>query len=95
MKVEKRDKRIVEFDDSKIEAAITKAFESAKADTGPVRGLTKEVVQILQEQKRDVVHIEEIQDMTTTFLTVFNGSDQGDKKVTNFNFNFSQSCELK
>ncbi len=47
MKVEKRDKRVVEFDDSKIEAAITKAFESNSADTDPVRGLTKEVAQIV------------------------------------------------
>ncbi|MFW9843965.1 MAG: adenosylcobalamin-dependent ribonucleoside-diphosphate reductase [Candidatus Thorarchaeota archaeon] len=68
MKVEKRDKRIVEFDDSKIEAAITKAFESVNVDTGPVRGLTKEVVQIIQEQKRDVVHIEEIQDIVEDTL---------------------------
>ena len=68
MKIEKRDKRIVEFDDSKIEAAITKAFESVNADIGPVRGLTKEVVQIIQEQKRDVVHIEEIQDIVEDTL---------------------------
>ncbi|MFW9814045.1 MAG: adenosylcobalamin-dependent ribonucleoside-diphosphate reductase [Candidatus Thorarchaeota archaeon] len=68
MKVEKRDKRIVDFDDSKIEAAITKAFESINADTGPVRGLTKEVVQIIQEQERDVVHIEEIQDIVEDTL---------------------------
>ena len=68
MKVEKRDKRIVEFDDSKIEAAITKAFESINADTGPVRGLTKEVVQIIHEQERDVIHIEEIQDIVEDTL---------------------------
>ncbi len=68
MKVEKRDKRIVEFDDSKIEAAITKAFESINADTSPVRGITKEVVQIIQEQKRDVIHIEEIQDIVEDTL---------------------------
>ena len=68
MKVEKRDKRIVEFDDSKIEAAITKAFESINADTDPVRGLTKEVVQIIREQKRDVIHIEEIQDIVEDTL---------------------------
>ena len=68
MKVEKRDKRIVEFDDSKIEAAITKAFESINADTDPVRGLTKEIVQIIHEQKRDVIHIEEIQDIVEDTL---------------------------
>ena len=68
MKVEKRNKRIVEFDDSKIEAAITKAFESNNADTGPVRGLTKEVVQIIQEKKQDVIHIEEIQDIVEDTL---------------------------
>lgn len=68
MKVEKRDKRIVEFDDSKIEAAITKAFESNSADTVPVRGLTKEVVQIIQEQRQDVIHIEEIQDIVEDTL---------------------------
>ncbi|OLS25820.1 MAG: Ribonucleoside-diphosphate reductase NrdZ [Candidatus Thorarchaeota archaeon AB_25] len=68
MKVEKRDKRIVDFDDSKIEAAITKAFESINADTGPVRGLTKEVVQIIHEQERDVIHIEEIQDIVEDTL---------------------------
>ncbi|MHA2385584.1 MAG: adenosylcobalamin-dependent ribonucleoside-diphosphate reductase [Candidatus Thorarchaeota archaeon] len=68
MKVEKRDKRIVDFDDSKIEAAITKAFESINADTTPVRGLTKEVVQILSEQERDVIHIEEIQDIVEDTL---------------------------
>ena len=68
MKVEKRDKRIVEFDDSKIELAITKAFESINADTGPVRGITKEVVQIIQEQKREVIHIEEIQDVVEDTL---------------------------
>ncbi len=68
MKVEKRDKRIVEFDDSKIEAAITKAFESKSADTVPVRGLTKEVVQIIQEQRQDVIHIEEIQDIVEDTL---------------------------
>jgi len=68
LKVEKRDKRIVDFDDSKIEAAITKAFESINADTAPVRGLTKEVVQIINEQKRDVIHIEEIQDIVEDTL---------------------------
>ncbi|MFX1484946.1 MAG: adenosylcobalamin-dependent ribonucleoside-diphosphate reductase [Promethearchaeota archaeon] len=68
MKVEKRDKRIVDFDDSKIEAAISKAFESINADTGPVRGLTKEVVQIIHERKLDVIHIEEIQDIVEDTL---------------------------
>ncbi|NHI90462.1 MAG: adenosylcobalamin-dependent ribonucleoside-diphosphate reductase [Candidatus Thorarchaeota archaeon] len=68
MKVEKRDKRIVEFDDSKIEAAITKAFESINADTGPVRGLTKEVVQIIHEKNREIIHIEEIQDIVEDTL---------------------------
>jgi ribonucleoside-diphosphate reductase alpha chain len=68
LKVEKRDKRIVDFDDSKIEAAITKAFESINADTSPVRGLTKEVVQIIQEQERDIIHIEEIQDIVEDTL---------------------------
>ena len=68
MKVEKRDKRIVEFDDSKIEAAINKAFQSINADTAPVRGLTKEVVQIIQEQGRDIIHIEEIQDIVEDTL---------------------------
>ncbi|MFW9962453.1 MAG: adenosylcobalamin-dependent ribonucleoside-diphosphate reductase [Candidatus Sifarchaeia archaeon] len=68
MKVEKRDKRIVEFDDSKIEAAITKAFESINADKGPVRGLTKEVVQIIHEKEQDVIHIEEIQDIVEDTL---------------------------
>ncbi|MGY5859514.1 MAG: adenosylcobalamin-dependent ribonucleoside-diphosphate reductase [Candidatus Thorarchaeota archaeon] len=68
MKVEKRDKRIVDFDDSKIEAAITKAFESINADTTPVRGLTKEVVQLIQEQKQNVIHIEEIQDIVEDTL---------------------------
>ncbi|MFX1544561.1 MAG: ATP cone domain-containing protein, partial [Promethearchaeota archaeon] len=68
MKVEKRDKRIVDFDDSKIEAAITKAFQSINADTTPVRGLTKEVVQIISEQERDVINIEEIQDIVEDTL---------------------------
>lgn len=68
LKVEKRDKRIVDFDDSKIEAAITKAFESVNADTTPVRGLTKEVVQIIQEQNREIIHIEEIQDIVEDTL---------------------------
>jgi len=68
LKVEKRDKRVVAFDDSKIEAAITKAFESISADTTPVRGLTKEVVQIIREQERDVIHIEEIQDIVEDTL---------------------------
>jgi ribonucleoside-diphosphate reductase alpha chain len=68
LKVEKRDKRVVDFDDSKIEAAIMKAFESINADTGPVRGLTKEVVQIINEQDRDEIHIEEIQDIVEDTL---------------------------
>jgi ribonucleoside-diphosphate reductase alpha chain len=68
LKVDKRDKRIVDFDDSKIEAAITKAFESISADTGPVRGLTKEVVQIIHEQERNIIHIEEIQDIVEDTL---------------------------
>jgi ribonucleotide reductase alpha subunit len=68
LKVEKRDKRIVEFDDSKIEAAITKAFESINADTGPVRGLTKEVVQIIHEKNCEIIHIEEIQDIVEDTL---------------------------
>jgi len=68
LKVEKRDKRVVDFDDSKIEAAIMKAFESINADTGPVRGLTKEVVQIINEQERDEIHIEEIQDIVEDTL---------------------------
>ncbi|MHA2146313.1 MAG: adenosylcobalamin-dependent ribonucleoside-diphosphate reductase [Candidatus Thorarchaeota archaeon] len=68
LKVEKRNKRVVDFDDSKIEAAIMKAFESINADTGPVRGLTKEVVQIINEQDRDEIHIEEIQDIVEDTL---------------------------
>jgi len=68
LKVEKRSKRIVEFDDSKIESAIRKAFESINADTAPVRGLTKEVVQIIHEQERDIIHIEEIQDVVEDTL---------------------------
>jgi ribonucleoside-diphosphate reductase alpha chain len=68
LKVEKRDKRIVDFDDSKIEAAITKAFQSINADTTPVRGLTKEVVQIIAEQGREVINIEEIQDIVEDTL---------------------------
>ncbi|MHA2045236.1 MAG: adenosylcobalamin-dependent ribonucleoside-diphosphate reductase [Candidatus Thorarchaeota archaeon] len=68
MQVEKRNKRIVDFDDSKIEAAITKAFESIGKDTGPVRGLTKEVVLIIREQDREVIHIEEIQDIVEDTL---------------------------
>jgi ribonucleoside-diphosphate reductase alpha chain len=68
LKVEKRDKRIVEFDDSKIEAAITKAFESINADIGPVRGLTKEVVQIIHEKNLEIIHIEEIQDIVEDTL---------------------------
>jgi ribonucleoside-diphosphate reductase alpha chain len=68
LKVEKRDKRVVDFDDSKIEAAITKAFQSINADTTPVRGLTKEVVQIIAEQGREVINIEEIQDIVEDTL---------------------------
>jgi len=68
MKVEKRDKRIVDFDDSKIEAAITKAFEAGNVDTSPVRGITKEVVQIIHERGKDVINIEEIQDIVEDTL---------------------------
>jgi len=68
MKVEKRDKRIVEFDDSKIEAAITKAFEAGNVDTNPVRGITKEVVQIIHERGKEVINIEEIQDIVEDTL---------------------------
>jgi ribonucleoside-diphosphate reductase alpha chain len=68
VKVEKRDKRIVDFDESKIEAAIRKAFEAGNEDTGPVRGITKEVVQIIHEQEKDVITIEDIQDIVEDTL---------------------------
>ncbi|MDH4212396.1 MAG: ATP cone domain-containing protein [Candidatus Thorarchaeota archaeon] len=68
MKVEKRDRRIVDFDDSKIEAAITKAFEAGNIDTSPVRGITKEVVQIIHERGKEVINIEEIQDIVEDTL---------------------------
>jgi ribonucleoside-diphosphate reductase alpha chain len=68
VKVEKRDKRIVDFDESKIEAAIRKAFEAGNEDTGPVRGITKEVVQIIHEREKDVITIEDIQDIVEDTL---------------------------
>ncbi len=68
MQVEKRDGRTVEFDESKIEIAITKAFQSARTDIGPVKGLTQEVARIIQERGHDVIHIEEIQDIVEDTL---------------------------
>ncbi|MFW9847691.1 MAG: adenosylcobalamin-dependent ribonucleoside-diphosphate reductase [Candidatus Thorarchaeota archaeon] len=68
LQVEKRDGRIVDFDDSKIEKAITSAFESIDLDTSPVRGLTQEVVKIIQERGVETIHIEEIQDIVEDTL---------------------------
>ncbi|TFF92953.1 adenosylcobalamin-dependent ribonucleoside-diphosphate reductase, partial [Candidatus Thorarchaeota archaeon] len=68
MKVEKRDGRIVDFDESKIEHAILCAFESEGIDVKPVAGLTNEVVKIIRERGSDVIHIEEIQDVVEDTL---------------------------
>ncbi|MFW9919417.1 MAG: ribonucleotide reductase N-terminal alpha domain-containing protein [Candidatus Thorarchaeota archaeon] len=68
MKVEKRDGRIVEFDEDKIENAILSAFQSAGVDATPVRGLTREVVQLIQERKVEQIHIEAIQDIVEDTL---------------------------
>jgi ribonucleoside-diphosphate reductase alpha chain len=68
VQVEKRDGRIVNFDDSKIEKAITSAFESVDLDTSPVRGLTQEVVKIIEERRIDPIHIEDIQDIVEDTL---------------------------
>ncbi|MGD2072599.1 MAG: ATP cone domain-containing protein, partial [Candidatus Thorarchaeota archaeon] len=68
MKVEKRDGRIVDFDASKIENAICKAFESIKADTTPVKELTLDVVKVIQEQGLEIIHIEAIQDIVEETL---------------------------
>jgi adenosylcobalamin-dependent ribonucleoside-diphosphate reductase len=68
LQVEKRDGRIVDFDDSKIESAINKAFESIKADPTPVKELTQEVVRIINEQGLDIIHIEAIQDIVEETL---------------------------
>ncbi|MBN2230676.1 MAG: adenosylcobalamin-dependent ribonucleoside-diphosphate reductase [Candidatus Thorarchaeota archaeon] len=68
MKVEKRDKRIVDFDETKIEVAITKAFEAGNQDASPVRGITKEVVQIITERGEDIINIEDIQDIVEDTL---------------------------
>lgn len=68
MKVEKRDGRIVEFDEKKIENAILSAFRSTGVDATPVRGLTQEVVRLIYERKQDVIHIEAIQDIVEDTL---------------------------
>ncbi len=68
MQVEKRDGRVVEFNETKIENAITKAFESINRDTEPVRGLTQEVVCIINERNGDIAHIESIQDIVEDTL---------------------------
>ncbi len=68
MKVEKRDGRIVEFDEIKIENAILSAFQSTGIDATPVRGLTQEVVRLIQERKQETIHIEDIQDIVEDTL---------------------------
>ncbi|NWF95658.1 MAG: ribonucleoside reductase class II [Candidatus Thorarchaeota archaeon] len=68
MKVTKRDGRVVEFDDRKIENAILRAFESAKESPAPVRRLTDDVVRRIRESGKDPIHIEEIQDIVEDVL---------------------------
>ncbi|MBD3157152.1 MAG: adenosylcobalamin-dependent ribonucleoside-diphosphate reductase [Candidatus Lokiarchaeota archaeon] len=68
LKVEKRDGRIVDFDNSKIEKAIRSAFESQGVEVDPVSGLTNEVVRIIRERDVDTIHIEEIQDIVEDTL---------------------------
>ena len=81
MQVEKRDGRIVDFDASKIESAIYKAFESIKADIAPVKELTQEVVRVIEEQGLDIIHIEAIQDIVEETLMLRGFSEVGRRYI--------------
>ena len=70
IKVEKRDGRIVSFNPDKITNAISKAFQSTegKYDINEVLKLTEEVVKKLDVEDREVVNVEEIQDIVEEVL---------------------------
>lgn len=70
-KVQKRDGRIVDFDQERITNAIFKAAQAVGGkDRELSKKLTKKVVRILEERFPDKIpHVEEIQDVVEKVLT--------------------------
>ncbi|MCY0866729.1 MAG: ATP cone domain-containing protein [Aquificaceae bacterium] len=61
----KRDGTLQEFDRSRIERAISKAFKAVgePLEEGVLKDLCDEVIEKVLELKKDKVHVEEIQDI--------------------------------
>lgn len=70
LKVTKRDGRIIKFDNSKIENAIKKANKNEKYNLKKeqIKKITKSIVKIIKEKKKDNITIEEIQDIVVSTL---------------------------
>lgn len=69
MKVEKRNKSLVDFDASKIKRAIEKAM--AETIDGVDSVLSEEIahkIEVAFEKEKDIIHIEQIQDMVEMLL---------------------------
>lgn len=68
-KIRKRDGRIVEFDQSKIEKAIFKAFIATKNKNGTKAGaMAAQVVELIEERNRGIPGVEEVQDIVEEVL---------------------------
>jgi ribonucleoside-diphosphate reductase alpha chain len=81
MKVEKRNGRVVDFDDTKIESAIRRAFEAEGVDTKPVKELTVYVVQTIEKQGHKTIHIESIQDIVEDTLMLHGFTEVGKRYI--------------
>jgi ribonucleoside-diphosphate reductase alpha chain len=63
-KVQKRDGRIVDFDPGKVSIAIGKAFSAAHEKDGvKVSSLAKKVFAVMAKRGKDIVHVEDMQDI--------------------------------
>ena len=71
LKVEKRNGNIVDFENEKIEIAISKAMK--ETEKGLDESLAKEIAELINEEFREeeVVHIEKIQDSVEVYLMKF------------------------
>ncbi|MBN1620779.1 adenosylcobalamin-dependent ribonucleoside-diphosphate reductase [candidate division WOR-3 bacterium] len=68
MKIKKRSGQIVQFDKSKIERAVSKAFEAKGLLDNPAEKIASKIATEIYESKKPVIEIEEIQDMVENEL---------------------------
>ncbi|MBN2363777.1 adenosylcobalamin-dependent ribonucleoside-diphosphate reductase [candidate division WOR-3 bacterium] len=68
MKVKKRSGQIVDFDKSKIEKAVSKAFSAKGLDPVPVKIVTDNVIKEIEKREETEIDIEKVQDIVENEL---------------------------